>query len=368
MSFLNDNMFHRLLQQQKQMQTYQRQFESLQKYIIQPPELNSATVRSLVSMQKILQNVSLPPTLASSLLGNYAQLARHDIHLLQQTQSWDVHWLQQIQTIIPPFQWQTLHNQATIFDGMALKMAALGQVTIVLPQALMTIWQSTSTALQYLNTYHQTILSEYTLDSVRDNIKLVESLLFPPTLTTASLVNVTYNLIEDHLVKETIGKEIICEDSSSFHPTSSGNFDIKGTVEALLAPVGQRFVDKWNGAWETMIAGQSDHQSQATHSGRELLMQLLAELAPDDQFPSIEKVTRKMRAKYILASRKDNAIDLVDACANTLDNMYDVLCGEAHRRNDHIHRDETIIGYLHILGGLIITLLTFSQRDTDKQK
>ena len=88
-------------------------------------------------------------------------------------------------------------------------------------------------------------------------------------------------------------------------------------------------------------------------------MQLLAYLAPDEVLG--EKPTRKMRVKYILKGHGSQTVELIDTTAKALDSMYDLLCGEAHRRDDVRLKDETIAGYLTTLGGLLITLL--SQHD-----
>jgi len=215
MDFWNDDRFRSWLKQQAQMQTYLRQFNNLPKHR-KPPVLDSATLQSLTVAQNTLRNVSLPPPLASSLLGTYAQLAGRDINLLKQIRSMNVSWLQQIQPVVPFDQLQILRDQVAVFDRMAWKMTTLGQITISLPDALLTTWKSISTVLQHLNLYHQSILSRYTVEAVRDHVTLVEASLIPPTLTTAAFVDVTYDLVEDHLTR----KNEVHERSSRFQTSS----------------------------------------------------------------------------------------------------------------------------------------------------
>jgi Predicted pPIWI-associating nuclease len=137
-------------------------------------------------------------------------------------------------------------------------------------------------------------------------------------------------------------------------------------LEAYLKPLGQRFIDKWEGAWQILYSGNKDRQSQATHSGRELLMQVLAYLAPDNVFSKEDcakygvnnKPTRKMRIKQILGHNHKSTVELIDSMADTLDCMYDVLVGEAHRRDGNNHLEDTIVGQLAALGASLIMLLS----------
>ena len=118
------------------------------------------------------------------------------------------------------------------------------------------------------------------------------------------------------------------------------------------------------GATTVLISPQFGQVKSKGRAGRELLMQVLAYLAPDSVFSKedcakygVNKPTRKMRIKHILGYSHNSAVELIECMANTIDKMYDVLVGEAHRRDDKSYDDDTIMGQLATLGGLIIMLL-----------
>jgi hypothetical protein len=131
-----------------------------------------------------------------------------------------------------------------------------------------------------------------------------------------------------------------------------------------LKLLGERFSNKWEGAWQTLSSDNMDRHSQVTHSARELLIQVLAYLAPDETFTkeectqhNVNKPSRKMRIKRILGTTSEGPINLIDSFADTLDNMYHVLTGEAHRRNDQFKSDQTITALLVSLGSFLVMLL-----------
>ena len=62
--------------------------------------------------------------------------------------------------------------------------------------------------------------------------------------------------------------------------------------------------------------------------------------------------------KYILGNNHKSTVELIDSMADTLDRMYDVLVGEAHRRDDNNHLEDTIVGQLAALGASLIMLLS----------
>ena len=104
------------------------------------------------------------------------------------------------------------------------------------------------------------------------------------------------------------------------------------TLEGYLKPLGERYLDKWEGSWHTLYSGNKDRHSQATHSGRELLMQVLEHLAPNEVFTkedcikcNVDKPSRKMRIRYILHTDNKHLINLIENVADTLDEMYHVL-------------------------------------------
>ena len=185
-----------------------------------------------------------------------------------------------------------------------------------------------------------------------------------PTQSVASLIGTTRSIVEAEF-----GIPAVIEPGElvqSKPPVYSRQYQVaKSTVEIYLEPLGQRFVNKWQGAWQTFHSESKDRHSQATHSGRELLMQLLDYLAPDDVFTAedlakhkVNKPTRKMRIEYILNGHNNSTIELITNMAKTLDSMHNVLVGEAHRRDDNDHLDDTIASMLRTLENLLIMLLS----------
>ncbi len=50
-----------------------------------------------------------------------------------------------------------------------------------------------------------------------------------------------------------------------------------------------------------------------------------------------------MRVRYILKGHGSQTVDLINTTAKALDTMYDLLCGEAHRRDDVQLKDELLL-------------------------
>jgi hypothetical protein len=145
---------------------------------------------------------------------------------------------------------------------------------------------------------------------------------------------------------------------------SEKNVELMSTVVEYLKPLGEHFVNKWEGAWQTLFSNSKDRQSQALHSGRELLMQLLEYLAPNELFTKedcklhkVEKPSRKMRIKRILGSNNEHIIGLIDSLGENLDNMYHILAGQTHRRDGQVESDNTIIWLIAGLGCQLVFLL-----------
>jgi DNA-binding MarR family transcriptional regulator len=190
-----------------------------------------------------------------------------------------------------------------------------------------------------------------------------------PTETISSMVNSTRGMIESQTTSS--------EEETPPHATGRvivyTELYMNLTIQLIdgLKPLGDRFINKWEGAWQTLYSDSKDRHSQVTHSGRELLMQVLAHLAPDSVFSKEEiakygvnnKVTRKMRIRRILGSSSESPANLIDSFADTLDNMYHVLVGEAHRRDDQIKTDLTVASLLATLGNMLVMLLNWRRLD-----
>jgi len=136
-------------------------------------------------------------------------------------------------------------------------------------------------------------------------------------------------------------------------------------IRSLLFSVHPKFVDMWDGAWIVLKSHSPDSVRQSAHSARELLMQLLAHLAPDRAFTPEEigknghegRPTRKMRVRKILGSK--SATEWVEATALAADAMYAYLASVSHDRSDALGgKDRELVGVLVTLGGLVLFVIS----------
>jgi biotin operon repressor len=146
-------------------------------------------------------------------------------------------------------------------------------------------------------------------------------------------------------------------------------------LDDVFRALGPNYIAMWHGGWMVLDSRNPDRIRQAAHSGRELLMQILAELAPDSAFDAVQveqygnrgKVTRKMRIKQILAGGSESAVSWVDAIAKALDETYRRLAAVSHDRGTHPPATEQqIAGLLYALGGLLSYIDTFRHKNTDE--
>lgn len=142
-------------------------------------------------------------------------------------------------------------------------------------------------------------------------------------------------------------------------------------VDVVFRSLGARFINQWRGSWSTLYSTNPDRYRQAAHSGRELLMQALEELAPDSAFSADEideyghggRPTRKMRIKKALGQGSNSSADWVETTAKGLDLMYGRLAGVSHNRSDHQEVTEReLAGLLMTLGGLLLFIVGFQNR------
>jgi DNA-binding MarR family transcriptional regulator len=217
----------------------------------------------------------------------------------------------------------------------------------------------------------------YFLDTVRGIgvASSLESLVVSvslPTIATASLVSTTRSIVESEIAIPRQIPPSLWQKTPPVYPKRYSAATPE--LEPYLEPLGPHFVGMWEGAWQTLHSGNKDRHSQATHSGRELLTQLLEELAPENVFTKEDYArhnvknnnpTRKMRIEYILGGANNRSVELADNMANTLSSMYRVLVKEAHRRDDEKHLDDTIAGMLGALGNLLIMLLSMRSNVVD---
>jgi hypothetical protein len=113
-------------------------------------------------------------------------------------------------------------------------------------------------------------------------------------------------------------------------------------LESALLPLGQHFVDMRRGAQAAMSGSRPDSQRQAAFSARELLVQVLHKLAPDEDVRSQPgfgepKITRKARVRFALKNKvgeySDSTAEMVESLAGWVDTLHDKLSAEAHGRS-----------------------------------
>jgi DNA-binding MarR family transcriptional regulator len=151
--------------------------------------------------------------------------------------------------------------------------------------------------------------------------------------------------------------------------------DRAAQLDDVFRALGPNHIAMWHGSWAVLDSHSPDRIRQAAHSGRELLMQVLAELAPDSVFgvAEIEKyghqgtVTRKMRVKKILIGASESAVSWVDAVAKALEETYRRLVAASHDRGTYPRATEQqIAGLLYALGGLLSFVDAYRHKNTDE--
>lgn len=154
--------------------------------------------------------------------------------------------------------------------------------------------------------------------------------------------------------------------------TSVSPDQLRSNIDGYLAQVQARFVAQWHGAWEALGSSNPDRLRQAAHSGRELLDQILHELAPESMFSPDElrqgkdgRPTRKMRiAKILLTTTDSSIVKLIEAQARLIDEVHGALVGVAHA-HDTINTisDVEVGGYLMTLDGVLLSLFARRLRE-----
>jgi hypothetical protein len=145
-------------------------------------------------------------------------------------------------------------------------------------------------------------------------------------------------------------------------------------LDDVFRGLGPNYIAMWHGGWMVLDSRSPDRIRQAAHSGRELLMQALAELAPDSAFDVAEvikygfqgKVTRKMRVKKILAGGSDSVVGWVEAIAKALEETYNRLAAVSHdRRTQPQVTEQQLAALLFTLGGLLSFIDEFQRNKTE---
>jgi len=263
------------------------------------------------------------------------------------------------QEIVSPLNHLVLENNV-LLSNMMVDLDAFTKLGATVSQSIGSLVDQTTWMTKVYDTYFLDVVGDLKHVLAFDDLELSLTI---PTKAAASLIGSTRRIVESEIIS-------LPEEPMNFFAARTSTYSERYVVltpklEAYLKPLGQRFINKWEGAWQVLYSGSKDRHSQATHSGRELLMQVLAYLAPDDVFTKedcrrhgVDKPSRKMRIKHILDYDHQSAVEFIDSMATTLDRMYDVLVGEAHKRDDNNHLEDTIVGELAALGATLIMLLS----------
>jgi DNA-binding MarR family transcriptional regulator len=264
------------------------------------------------------------------------------------------------QEVLSPLSHLVLENNA-LLGNMMVDLEAFVKIQSAVNQSLGGLINQTAWTTKIFDSYYLDVIGAIKQIPVVGDLELSLAI---PTTGIASLVGSTRRFAEAQVLIALPEKGDSLYVARTYTHSES-YIALTPKLEVYLKPLGQRFVDKWEGAWQVLTSENKDRHSQATHSGRELLMQVLAYLAPDSVFTKedckrngVDKPSRKMRIKHILGNGYNSKAELVDSMANAVDGMYNVLVGEAHRRDDNSHMDDTIIGMLATLGSVLLMLLS----------
>ena len=171
--------------------------------------------------------------------------------------------------------------------------------------------------------------------------------IYLPSRVTASYLETTASLA--NLDKQ---------DGYEFSSSPQDNIE---EIRTAFKSLGPRFLSMWDGAMETARSDNPDRLRQAAHSGRELINQSLAFLAPDDsfsqeaidQFGNDGKITRAMRIRKILGHRSSKARWGV-AIEKGIITSVDTLTGISHYRSTEVQLSQNqLISLLVTIGGFL---------------
>jgi DNA-binding MarR family transcriptional regulator len=282
------------------------------------------------------------------------------LNALAQIQSINLNWIQTQQNQTSRGLRHLLFENNAFLSSMMIDFDAITQAKTISERMRGLIIQTFGVANAYSD-YYKDIATKFNQIPDAENL---EWTLVIPTTATASLVSSTRGIIESHSFSQSEEKSVLSE-PTRVRIYSEQYIDISAKLEGYLSPlVNKRFVRKWHGAWQTLLSQQSDDRySQVAHSGRELLMQLLEYLAPENQFTKeeldkhhVNKPTRRMQVRYILGNSK-TPVDWVERMAAAVDSMYDILAAESHKRDDSFQDDDIAASLLLSLGGLLLFIL-----------
>jgi hypothetical protein len=160
-------------------------------------------------------------------------------------------------------------------------------------------------------------------------------------------------------------KEVISPPDNEQTPIAPQPQDYPFQFSKALETVGKKHKIKWDGAWATLYSDSPDRLSQAAHSGRELLMQILADLAPDEMFSKeelarngVKKPTKKMRITKLIEHHGESAVEWVNAISEGNEAAYKHLLKICHDRNpEPTTMQHQVAGLLMAFAGVILYII-----------
>lgn len=157
---------------------------------------------------------------------------------------------------------------------------------------------------------------------------------FPPT----SSVKRTKPFTEQPVSQSQVQKP-----KESTTPVSTPLTHTTALIQSFLEQISPDLEIKRSGAWQALESGTQDGPAQATHSMREVLRQLLDNLAPEAAIqkapwykkpPKDPPVTRAMRIRYTITGTSDveseSTLSLINGMSEAVNSMYSKLSAESH--------------------------------------
>ena len=149
-------------------------------------------------------------------------------------------------------------------------------------------------------------------------------------------------LEDDGLVRATWRDTMVPADWLEITPEGRAALE-RGTLDALdkaLYQLDPTLLDTRHGAWAAVGSFHPDAMRQAAHSGRELIRQVLARTAPDDEvrravwYQPGAQITRRNRVRLTMEKRQgrfsESTSRVIEAQCAVVDANYDRLSGLAH--------------------------------------
>jgi hypothetical protein len=145
------------------------------------------------------------------------------------------------------------------------------------------------------------------------------------------------------ITKQPVSQSQVQTPKESTTPVSTPSTNITVLIQSFLEQVSPDLESKRLGAWQALESGTQDGPAQAAHSMREVLRQILdnlAAIAAVQKAPWYKKpkenspVTRAMRIRYAITGTSDveseSTLSLINGISEAVNAMYSKLSAESH--------------------------------------